>query len=296
MKPWKFSRPKGPGFGISRQFYLSVLCSRASLPSILDVLNPKGEDGAVAGFGAPLTGDTDKSVLARPMQRGAYVVASRDRKTVLRMLVLSPQEAGWDPEFFARSFEAQRADPDLVARVRGTWNLAQLNFESHDPEVYPSLDFLLGVVARLADLSDGVVADPMAQRYRLPYQLQVPDRVDPKIDARDHVSVQFRSTATGEHAYTLGMQKFGLPEYEILGLREADEAVATRFLQAVNQRVLLGDLTENGDRFGVGKLALEARAGGLDRGMWEGVPVFELIPPTGQPIQACLEAWQAASK
>ena len=51
------------------------------------MVNPKGENGAIAGFGAPL-GNSTKESLANPMQRGAYVIASVDRKTVIKMLVV----------------------------------------------------------------------------------------------------------------------------------------------------------------------------------------------------------------
>lgn len=292
MRPWQFSKPKNPGFGISQGFYLSVLCSKAVLPSIAEVVNPGGEGGAAAGFGAPLTRDTDKAALRRPLERGAYAVATKDRKTVLRMLVLGYEEAGYDPEAFGRSRLAIGADPELLARMRGTWNLAQFSFETHDAMVYPALDFLLGVTARLAMLAEGVVADPLAQRYRLPHETFRADRLDPRIDARDHIAVHSRPDAAGEQVYTLGMRKFNLPEYEIFGVVPDDLELAGRFLIALSQRVLTGDLTKPGERFGAPKAQLEAREGGLDRALWEGVPVFELLPPTGSTVSDCLHAWQ----
>lgn len=295
MRPWQFSRPKGPGFGISRNYYLSVLLSRAVLPPILEIINPKGEGGAAEGFGAPLVSGSDKAALQRPMERGAYAVATRDRKTVLKMLLMGRDEAGYDPEAFARSPLAEGADPELLARMRGAWTLAQFNFESHDPDVYPSLDFLLGITMRLGLLGEGVVADPISRRYRLPQEVFARDRVDPRVDARDHVAIHFLTTGETLHAFTLGMQKFTLPEYEIPGVAEEDEELAGRFLVAVNQRVLLGDLTQNGERFGAPKLAFEAREGGFNQGMWRGTPVFELIPPTGRSVGECLRAWAAAT-
>ena len=295
MRPWQFSRPKGPGFGISRNFYLSVLLSRSVLPSILQVINPKGEGGAAEGFGAPLASGADKDTLQRPLVRGAYAVASKDRKTVLRMLVMSPSEAGYDPEAFARSSMGQSASPELLSIVRGAWNLAQFGFESHDPDVYPSLDFIHGVAIRLALLGDGVIADPIARRYLLPGEVFVRDRMAPQFDVREHVTVQFLLKPNGLYAYTTGMVKFALPEYEMAGIDPADEGLAHQFLWALGQKVLLGDLTKNGDLFGAPKMAFEAQTGGLDRAMWEGIPVFELIPPTGATASACLKAWKAVS-
>src|SRR5436190_1574007 len=102
----RFSRPKGPGFGISGGYYLSVLSSHATLPRIIEVINPTGDGGAVTGFGAPLALDATKQALAEPMSRGAYVLASKDRKTVLKMLVMSKDETGFDPEAVARHSES----------------------------------------------------------------------------------------------------------------------------------------------------------------------------------------------
>lgn len=292
MRPWQFTRPKGPGYGIGQAFYLSVLCSRSVLPSILEFVNPKGENGAVVGFGAPLAANVDKSILSSPLQRGAYAIASKDRKTVLRALVLNREEAGYDPEVFARSSMAADASDELLARVRGTWTIVQFTFGSHDPDVFPALDFLLAVTVRLAELSEGVVADPLSQRYRLPHEVYAADRVDKRIDARDHIAVKFLAQSIGLYAFTLGMQKFGLPEYEIDGIDDQDQDLATRFLIAVSQKVLSGDLTKSGDRFGAPEMALEARSGGINRAMWEGIPVFELIPPTGFAPGTCFRAWK----
>lgn len=295
MRPWQFSRPKGPGYGISRNYYLTVLLSRSVLPAILQVINPKGDYGAAQGFGAPLSPSADKSALQSPMTRGAYVVATKDRKTVLQMLIMSPDEAGYNPEAFARSPMAEDSPAELVARTRGTWNLAQFRFESHDPDVYPSLDFVHGIAVRLATLGEGVVADPIARRYALPESVFVRDRFDPRVDIREHMTVQSVSRPNGLHLFTAGMFKFALPEYEILRVAPSDLEVGHQFLLALGQRVLMGDLTKNGEQFGAPRMSFEAQPGGLDRSMWEGIPVFELIPPTGQSVSSCLHAWKAAA-
>jgi hypothetical protein len=295
MRPWQFSKPKNPGFGIAADYYLSVLCSTAVMPSIHAVINPEGEGGAMVGFGAPLSApSSDKSVLRQPLGRGAYVVAAKDRKTVLKMLVLNGDETSFDPEAFARSSIAQEAAPELVARVRATWNLAQLTFESHHPMVYPALDFFMGVARRIAQVSDGVVADPVSQRYLLPEEVFRLDRLDPRVDAREQLATKRRRRPDGLQVYTLGMQKFGLPEYEILNLFDEDEPYAHAFLLSLSQQVLLGDLTRPGDQFGLPKFQFEAREGGFERDLWEGISVFELLPPTTLTAGECLRAWAAS--
>lgn len=292
MRPWQFSKPKNPGFGISREFYLSVLASKSVLPPIIEVANPEGSDGAVVGLGVPLVEDKDKSLLREPLQRGAYAIASKDRKTILKALVVSKEEAGFDPDTFAMSPLAAFASDELIARLRATWTLVQLTFESHDPMVYPALDFLQDVAYRLADTSEGVVADPICQRYVLPQDLRAVDRLDPKIDARDHVVVHERVRADGIHAYTLGLQKFALPEFEIHGLEDGDHGIVQSFLVALSQLVLLGKFANEGDQIGSKRVPFEAHVGGFDLGLWEGIQVLELLPPTTQSASEALLAWQ----
>ncbi|CAN5361969.1 hypothetical protein BH11ARM2_BH11ARM2_13330 [soil metagenome] len=246
------------------------------MPAIRDVIAPKGERGAVDGFGVPLASSKDKTLLHAPMTRGEYAVASPDRKTVLKLRVFSKEEAGFDPEAYAQNALSLMSSPELVARLRGTWLLGQFTFESHDPEVEPSLDLLLDVCVRLAHLSEGVIADPLAQRYRLPEHLRTLDRPMGIIDAREHISLNRREVAGAEQAYTLGMRKFDLPEIELNGLAEDDVPLAHQFLLQLSQHILKEGPAAPGDAFGPFQLA----EGGFDRGLWQGIPVLEALPPT----------------
>ncbi|RYG26656.1 hypothetical protein EON82_02515 [bacterium] len=287
----RFRRPKGPGFGIDAGFYLSVLSTRVPMPTIRQVVNPKGDGGAVVGFGVPL-GANEKQALDRPMERGVYAVASKDRKTVLKMRVLSKEEAGFDPEAFLRSPLAAGLDSELLVRLKATWTVAQLTFESHDPDVYPAIDFLLDVAGRLAHLSDGAVADPLSRRYLLPHELRQRVRLDPKVDARETVAVDRRGPAGRESAATHGLMKFGMPEFEIENLLPDEVGLAGRFLVACAQSALLGDPPKSGDRYGAPNALFEAREGGFDPS-WQGMPVLELLPPTQLTAGEALRAWEA---
>ena len=120
----------------------------------------------------------------------------------------------------------------------------------------------------------------------------VSKRLDPLIDVRDHVEVKFELRPDGIHAFTLGMQKFALPEYEMLNLLEEDQNEAANFLITLCQSVLLGDMTKTGDRFGSPKALFEARDGGFDTRLWQGLPVFELLPPTANTAGEALHAWK----
>ena len=291
---WQFGKPKTPGFGIQKTFYLTVLSSKPVLPPLLTLINPKGAGGAVEGFGAPLAENADKDSLGKPMERGAYAIASRDQKTVLRLLVMSKEEAGFDPEPFVRSALAKELDEELLVRVRATWIIGQLTFESHDPMVYPSIDFLLDFAARFADLTEGVVADPISRRYLMPAQVRQALRVDPRVDAREVVGLSHRVQDTGIHLFTLGMQKFGLAEFEMTGLAIEDLQLAESLLMSLCQTSLIGSFASNGDKLGAKGSELEIRAGGFDRGLWEGIDVFEVIPATLRTPGECLRAWKAS--
>lgn len=295
MRPWQFSRPKGPGFGISADYYLTIFAPVPYLPPILQLINPKGEGGAVEGFGAPLSA-ASKEALAQPMGRGAYALASPDRKTVLKFLVLHVDEAGFDAQTFAQSDLAATLDPDLVARVRGAWFSLQMAFEIHDPAVYPAVRFFLRIARRAAELADGAIADPISQRYLLPQDLVLPGTTDFKVDVRDVVTVRFRERPDGYHCFTLGMQKFGLPELEVYGCDQEVEPLAVRFLLGACQAILAGKPLKDGAKIGAPGMPLEVRPGGLEPQFWRGVECFELLPPTHNTASEALIAWGAVAE
>jgi hypothetical protein len=240
----------------------------------------------MVGFGVPLAADATKDQLAQPLSRGAYGLASKDRKTVLRMLVINKEEAGFDTEAVAKHSETLGVKGELLNRIRATWTLLQLQFESHDPDVYPALDFLLGVVSRLGSLTEGAIADPISQRYLLPDQLFARPRANPLVDAREHVAIVLRGAPAGLHLFTKGLQKFALPEIEINSVAPGAGAKAQALLFGLAQRDLEGKLVQPGQK--AGKFTVVE--GGSDRGLWEGIPCYELQPPKGQSTTEALES------
>jgi hypothetical protein len=294
MRKWRFGKPTGPGFGISAGYYLTVLSPEPAWPAAVSLANPDGAAGAVAGFAVPVNAAPsasagDRSVLGQPMQRGIYAVASKDRKTVLRMMLMSKEEAGFEPEAFVRNAEALNYPPDMVVSIRATWTIAQFTFESHDPDVYPSLDFLLAVSDRLASLVGGVVADPLSRRYRRSGTLFANPRADERVDAREHVSVHSARSPGGISYFTLGLQKFGLPEFEVSELGPDDSLRATTMLAAMAQTVLVAGPVREGQAFA----SFTLHPGGFDRSRWEGIPVLELRPRANQSASDALALWPA---
>jgi hypothetical protein len=282
---WKFAKPDGPGFGLSKQFYLSVLAGKPVLPSVAEVLNPKGEAGALKGFGVPLVAGKDKDLLVQPMLRGGYALASYDRKTVLKLMVMNADEAGFSPEAIAKSKIADQLDPMLLTKMRSTWHLLQISIESFDPEVYPALDFILGITHKISVLSDGLIADPISERYLFPHQLFQQPRIDPKVDAREHIYVHSRPYQGGSRVYTKGLFKFLQPELELMGVGDVSIVKAKELLMSVCQGVLQGHLVQNGSRVG----EFEARQGIAEPRFWDGIPVYELLPPTKMSVEEAIQ-------
>lgn len=254
------------------------------MPPVSAVINPKGANGALEGFGVPLVSGKDKALLDSPMMRGTYALASKDRKTVVRLMVMSAEEAGFSPDAIAKSSLASKLSPDLLARLRATWHLMQLSVESHDPDVYPALDFILGIATRLGNFTQAVIADPISERYLLPQELMMNPRTDPLVDAREHVFVHRRPEGVKWHLYTKGLSKFVQPELELYGVEPNDQDLAAKFLMSACQGVLQGFPIQNGSTVG----PFEARAGGTNRALWDGIPVMEMLPATGKSVAELL--------
>ncbi|MCX7799219.1 MAG: hypothetical protein N2109_02635 [Fimbriimonadales bacterium] len=289
MRPFRFSKPRTPGYGIAADYYLSVLAGTAVLPAPREVLGPKGEGGAVRGFLVPSAPQTDKGFLQRPLERGSYAAISTDRRTAVRMLVLSTQEAFFDPSVVLRSPAGQRLPEEVRARVSAAWTVLQLSFLSHDPMVQPALEFVCSLAARLAALTDGVVADPLAERYLLPADLA--PAAGPRLRAEAHVAVRSEPSGGGLWMHTLGMRKFALAELEVGAVPEELEPVARRLLLGLCQERFDGKRLELGDAVGARSCPLQTAPGGLDRARWEGVACWELIPVrTGSTVADCLRA------
>lgn len=290
----RFGKPKTPGFGISRDFYLSVLSPSPVLPSLEEWVNPKGLNNAIPGYGAPLGEKKSKDDLRVPLSRGVYAIASLDRRTVIRAMVMPPDEAGFDPNVLVRHLERLGLNEESLSRVRASWNLVQMSFESHDPMVTPAVVFFLALAKRLAILVGGMVADPLAEKYRMPDEVLRPGVLGLPFHIRDVMSPHFKPRDSGSvYVYTRGMQKFGLPEWELDNVPEQFAAVAANLLEVLSSMQLQKTDFQLGDGVGSRDAPLMIATGGLDRGMWEGISCFELIPDKGKTVEECLTAFEA---
>lgn len=231
-----------------------------------------------------------------PLVRGTYAIASVDRKTVLKVMVLDRSESGFDPEEYAESVDGLTADPELIARLRGMWTMTQLRVESYDPLVLPAMFFLLRVTQRLASLSDGVIADPLSERYLLPKQaLHRPVGPDLPFFPTDVVKLSFEVSEDGYVGGTLGLKKFDLPEVQIPGLKESSQDLSRHFLGNLTQYILRGNLLSPGDTAGdenlpfrVVKDTSASRDGTTD-------VIYKLVPPPNTTPEDVIDAWDRAA-
>ncbi|MFN7171565.1 MAG: hypothetical protein ACK4P3_02090 [Fimbriimonadaceae bacterium] len=282
---WPFWKPKTPGFGVSRDFYLTVLSTTNPLPTSAQVLNPSGKDGAVKGFAVPLKNETDKKLLERPMERGAYALASPDRKTVLRLLVMPKEEAQFDPTALLRTEQGVGISEEIALRLKAVWQLMQLTFEAHDPVVYPSLDFILEVAERLGTLTEGVVSDPICERYLLPQSVRVPLAVTNKVDARNFITTRF-AQHPHRQVFTLGMIKFALPELSFADVEPDLFVPASELLVGIAQGILESGPLQEGLSLGLDDCPFLVTKAPVEGGYWEGIPRWEFVPMKGDTSSA----------
>lgn len=282
-----FGKPKTPGYGISKDCFLTALAARAQLPNPSQVVAPEPQGGALPGFIAPLEGEKNKEVLEKPIERGAWVVASLDRRTVLKLRVLPKEEAGFDPTPFVRSDFGQLFPVELRNRVAATWMVMQLSFEAHDPMVVGSIRFLNRVAARLAELTEGVVTDPLAMNYLLPDDPMFRVNAD-RLKPEEVISVRNRTESDGYAVFSAGLKKLAVAELEITKVGPSNVDAATRLIVAAAHRILdQGPLTA-GDVLSAGGAEFEVCAGGFNKAQWEGVPCLELMPVKGTDVNDAL--------
>src|SRR5687768_4187018 len=222
MSIWPFRKkePEAP-LEVNRNFYLSVLLGPGPRPPILSWMNPDGSNEAVKGFAAPLNQDKNADLLSQPIADGSYVLATKDRKTLVQADFF---ELSAVPQFRVPSDPAAQTLVDLTGeklwRAQQAVGLTTLVFKGHSPDVYESVRFLLDSAARLAVLTDGIVADPLAETYRLPGEFSQAAPLDPRIDFRDVGAIKAFLENGGVWVSTRGMSKFNLPEYEVYGVAE----------------------------------------------------------------------------
>lgn len=276
---WPFKKkPKEAAISINKNAYLSVLMP-GSRPTPLQLGNPDGSNGALPAFVAPLNQEKNADLLSTPFADGPYVVATKDQKTLVQADFFDlAAVSGFRLPDDAASQAMVNLDGERLQRAQRSSSLANLVIKGHSHEVYDSIRFFLDVASRVALLTDGVVADPLAETYRLPDELKQASPLDSRIDFRDVGSIKAVRDDDGVWVSTRGMAKFNLPEYEIYGVADSDVTRMGEMLVLSGQEALLGSPVPLGVALSTPFGVFQASPGTRNRHIWVDRPAVTLSP------------------
>lgn len=296
MPFWPFRKRKQPsGLTLNRNFYLSVLAPGRDLPPLLSLINPDGSNGAAAGFGAPLSEGASRDLLNVPLPTGAYALTTRAQDTVVQMDVFLLAQV---PSFSMPKSTAERKAAGVTPAVAERLERAEylINFVIRGyRDALESARFFLDVVARMGAISDGAVADALAEAYRLPGDLTLKNRLHPLVDFREIGTVRF-APDQGDTLWvsSRGLVKFNLPELEMYGVPKEHSDAAARMIAAAGQQSLIGMPMQPGESAFAPNSPLIICEGTRNRNLWGDRPTLEFRDPDGSGAARGVRAWQEA--
>lgn len=294
MPIWPFRKRKQPsGLTLNRNFYLSVLAPGRDLPPVLSLINPDGSNGAVAGFGAPLSEGASRDLLNVPMPTGAYALTTRAQDTVVQMDVFTLSQV---PSFSMPTMPAEReaagVTPEVAARLDRAEYLINFVVRGYR-DALESTRFFLDVVARMGVVSDGAVADALAEAYRLPGDLALKSRLHPLVDFREIGTVRLAPDDEGAFwVSSRGLVKFNLPEFEMYGVPREHGDAAARMVAAAGQQALIGMPMRPGESAFSPNSPLHIHEGTRNRNLWGDRPTLEFRDPGGTGAAKGVRAWE----
>lgn len=301
---FKFQLEKGPGYGISQNFYLVVLSPNPVLPAARQVVNGKAEGGAIPGVIAPLTESGPPQILNEPLHPGLYAISSIDRKTLIELRVQAMADSPFDPVVLAESDLGRGLDPEVLNRIRASWTISQLRVKTFDPQVHPSMLMTLGVAARLGQLAGGVIGDPMSLRYLLPENVltlnpaaagtkrsskrELPYSIETVVSV--HSELSRTSTQVLQQIVAYGLERFDLPPIGFTELPVECLPMAKSVLLSLCRDVLI-----SGEKALLGNLGSEQFPLVTQLAIWKSRRTGELVlaPPdgAGYTTEVGLRAW-----
>lgn len=295
MSIWPFNKKKisNPTLQISREFFLSILGGKGGLPTLLQIINPDGSNNALKGFGVPLAQGASKDLLNQQLSSGNYALTTPDKLTVIQMEVC-PLKA-------VQGFQIPTAKADLEATdligekyelATSATYLINLVFKGYNPDSLASIEFMLGLGSRIGTLTNGIVADPMAESYRLPQELRLSSRLDPRVDFREVATIKAIRLTDGVWVSTRGLAKFNLPEYEMVGLPDELVDTAYKMLVAAGQQTLLGIPLQIGDSAFSVQRPMEIVNGTKNRQIWGNRSVLEIKDVNCNSATKGVKAWK----
>ncbi|MFN8140203.1 MAG: hypothetical protein U0R49_10440 [Fimbriimonadales bacterium] len=293
MPLWPFKKkPTEPVLTINKNFYFSVLASSSHLPTLLQMINPDGSNGALIGFGAPLSEGASRDLLNQSLATGAYVLSTKERSTLVEMHVFQKSQV----QGFSLPSDSAVCDQaglvgDKLKRAQNAQYIINLVIKAFSPELYPSVRFYLDCAARIALLTEGVIADPLSELYRLPNEMNVAQKLDERIDFREVARVKLIRLEDGIWSSTRGLTKFNLPEFEMYGIPENLADIAANMIASAGQQALIGIPMKSGETAFAPDAPLTVFEGTKMRQEWADRPTLEFRSDNGGVAKA-VDAWK----
>lgn len=280
---WPFKKkPAAASLSINRNFYLSVLVPSNGLPTILQILNPDGSNGAIKGYGVPLASGASRDLLNSPLEIGAYALSTKDRCNLIEMHVFArSQVPGFDILADTQACENAGLVGEKLARAQQCEWVINLLFKAYSPDLYPAVRFMLDTAKRIAQVTGGVVADPLAETYRMPDELDLRTKLSEQIDFREICSVKIVKLSDGVWASTRGLVKLNLPEFEMYGIPESMVETAATMLASAGQQALIGEPMKPGETAFAPEEPMTVREGARSNAEWGDRPVLEFFDSSG---------------
>ena len=145
---------------------------------------------------------------------------------------------------------------------------------------------------RIAFLTDGVIGDPNLRAIIIFRTSCVSfRRPTPRLTLASSFASWAVPRQEGLWIRTTGMRKFSLAELEVYGVDTALRPQMEALLIGLCQKSLMGEILKVGDKFGNSKVPMMAVQGGLDRGTWDGILCYEIIPDGKAGINEAIRGW-----
>jgi hypothetical protein len=291
---WPFKKKPQPiTLTLNKHFFLSVLMPPGTLPPVLQIVNPDGSNGAIQGFMVPMQQGATKDLLNQPINHGAYGILTKDKLTALELHIIPKKQIS---DFVIPDDEIVLAQIDLVgqklARARQVQQFANIIIKGYHPEIYPTVQFFHKVTSRLAQLTDAVISDALAETYRLPQELQLSPKLDNRIDFREIGTIKAIQLQDGIWISTRGLVKFNLPEYEMYGITKELKDTAATMLASAAQQTLIGLPIKIGETAFAQQSPLEVVIGTKQRHVWNDRPTLEFKDPGQTTALKGVQAWK----
>ena len=257
--------------------HLAMIVSLANqdLPPLIELANPAGANGAVAGMAGPADQKPSPENMLMSMKEGPFVAISpAGGLCTVDVKRVSPESVA--PLSIApEMLEVSGLTEEMLAKFnQPAWRVV-IQMATPAEDVKETVVFAARLAQRMAALGDGIVMDTAAFRYFGPAGWAVDDPIG-EFDAREHVHLHIGEESRWFHTH--GLIKFGRPEMEIYDVPPEMDQAAWAMMFDLSQYIITTALVEPGQTCGDPNQPFYAREGTKNqKDHWEGISVLELV-------------------